>query len=748
MKVSFRGKMLLVGLMTGGPVTALTIVALLSNAEIGRASDAAERQDTRLVAVSTILERTRSLVSSTTPDTAAALAQAVAAIESVRQDTAGAAAHAADAARRSSLNILIAYALGLLLAVPLTTWLVRSIVRMIADITGCMAGLAGGDVDVTIPHAGRSDEIGAMAHAIQVFRDNAREVCRMQALRAQDYLDFQVKREMLALTDALDGEAQFTVGNVSEEASKLVGVVTSMGLSNIDIGFKAVTAENDALQATENAEGVAAASEQLAASSDEIAGHVNSTSAVAAEAVGKAGNAAGTIQSMVDAAQEIRQVLNLIAGIASRTNLLALNATIEAARAGSAGKGFAVVANEVKALANQTARATERIASQLGGMGDISQQALTAIEEVSTIIGQVNEAAQFIAGAVDQQRAATRDISANAHQAASRTREVAEGVREIAGAADRTSHQAIDVDRVAEDSAGHLNELRKRLKLILSEAAALNSRRSGPLPVAVPARLVVGGHSAACRLLDLSQTGAALESSQAAGLSLGQLVDLDIPEVGMVSAQVGEVGVGESLRDTVHLTLRAEGDSRERLERIVTGYLALDLPVIALCKRGAGQVAQAFEAELARGAITVDDLFDEDYQAIAGTNPQQHMTRFVALCDRVLPDIQEPVLEAAPSVIFCAAVDRNGFLPTHNRKYSHPQRADPAWNAANCRNRRLFNDRTGLRAGRNTEPHLLQCYLRDMGGGSYVLMLDLSVPINVRGRHWGGLRIGYALKTA
>jgi methyl-accepting chemotaxis protein len=119
------------------------------------------------------------------------------------------------------------------------------------------------------------------------------------------------------------------------------------------------------------------------------------------------------------------------------------------------------------------------------------------------------------------------------------------------------------------------------------------------------------------------------------------------------------------------------------------------------------------------------------------------MTRFVALTDAKLPPIQEELLSADPRITFCAAVDRNGYLPTHNLIYSRPQGPDPVWNAANCRNRRIFNDRTGLSAGRNQRQFLLQTYRRDMGGGTFVLMKDVSAPISVNGRHWGGFRIGF-----
>ncbi len=156
-------------------------------------------------------------------------------------------------------------------------------------------------------------------------------------------------------------------------------------------------------------------------------------------------------------------------------------------------------------------------------------------------------------------------------------------------------------------------------------------------------------------------------------------------------------------------------------------------------------VAGMFEQALASGQIGMAELFDENYRPVPGSDPVQHLTRFVELTDRLLPPLQEKLLAGNRRVVFCAAVDRNGFLPTHNRKYAQPQGPDPVWNNANCRNRRLFDDRTGLAAARNQKPFLLQTYRRDMGGGNFLVMEDLSAPIFVRGRHWGGFRFGLSV---
>lgn len=173
-----------------------------------------------------------------------------------------------------------------------------------------------------------------------------------------------------------------------------------------------------------------------------------------------------------------------------------------------------------------------------------------------------------------------------------------------------------------------------------------------------------------------------------------------------------------------------------------SGVRTAQSELIATVMETAEAISAQFEQALQRGEIGMVELFDETYRDVPGSNPAQHMTRFVAVTDRLLPALQEKLLESNPRIVFCAAVDRNGFLPTHNRKYSQPQGSDPVWNNANCRNRRIFNDRTGLTAARNRKPFLLQSYRRDMGGGQFLVMEDLSAPIMVRGRHWGGFRIG------
>jgi methyl-accepting chemotaxis protein len=174
-----------------------------------------------------------------------------------------------------------------------------------------------------------------------------------------------------------------------------------------------------------------------------------------------------------------------------------------------------------------------------------------------------------------------------------------------------------------------------------------------------------------------------------------------------------------------------------------SGVETSDAPLIRAVVDTAKRISDAFEAAIARGEISVDQLMDDKYREIPGTNPEQYLTNYVEFTDRILPPIQDPLQKSDPRIVFCVAWAKGGYLPTHNPNYRLPQGPDPVWNNANCRNRRLFNDRAVKKVAANTRPFLLQTYRRDMGGGNFVLMKDLSSPIVVRGRHWGAFRMGF-----
>jgi methyl-accepting chemotaxis protein len=178
---------------------------------------------------------------------------------------------------------------------------------------------------------------------------------------------------------------------------------------------------------------------------------------------------------------------------------------------------------------------------------------------------------------------------------------------------------------------------------------------------------------------------------------------------------------------------------------ISLGGHSTDSGFIKKTRELAARINTVFEEGIRDGSITIEALFNRQHRLIEGTDPPQYMAAFTRFTDRVLPAIQEQGLEYDPRVVYCAAIDTKGYLPTHNLKFSQPQRDDPEWNTANCRNRRIFNDRVGLKAGNNTEPFLLQVYRRGMGWGKFAIMKDVAAPITIHGRHWGGLRLAYTL---
>ncbi|MDI1263811.1 MAG: PilZ domain-containing protein, partial [bacterium] len=260
-------------------------------------------------------------------------------------------------------------------------------------------------------------------------------------------------------------------------------------------------------------------------------------------------------------------------------------------------------------------------------------------------------------------------------------------------------------------------------------------------PVSVPARLRCGKSTIDGTILDLSEGG--LRFRAAAGQKTAPEGGAAVVETGAFGDVDGTIiAVGET---DVHVCFTELSDQRRQaVVAMLRSVDETDRRFVSAAREAASKIGEAFEAAIARGGIAESDLFDAQYRPLAGSDPQQFETAFTSLCDQVLPAIQEPLLDLDPRVVFCAAVDKNAFLPTHNPKYSQvPRTGDPVWNAANCRNRRFFKDSAGIRAARTTREFLLQTYDRDMGGGEVVTLKEVDVPIRSCGRHWGGLRLAF-----
>lgn len=336
--------------------------------------------------------------------------------------------------------------------VPFVWFLVRSITRPMFGLTGVMGEMAKGRDDVEVPGQDSTDELGEMARAVEVFRQNAQKMKQLEAEKQDNQRAAEEGRrdEMLALAD----EFEQTVLGIMQELSEAVEGMASNTQSMSGVVTNATDSSQKAQDAAHAASGnmqtVAGAAEELTASIREIAGQINSANQVSNGAVEEAEQASSRMQALVEASSRIGEVVSLINDIAGQTNLLALNATIEAARAGDAGKGFAVVASEVKSLATQTAKATEEIAAQISAIQGTTTDAVGAIEGMSQTIERIREISNAVAAAVEEQDAAAAEISSNIQDAAGRSGDVSANIESAARNAGEAGSRASEVDGLAQ----------------------------------------------------------------------------------------------------------------------------------------------------------------------------------------------------------------------------------------------------------------------------------------------------------
>jgi methyl-accepting chemotaxis protein len=385
-------------------------------------------------------------------------------------------AEVAYAASRRSVSIQAGFAIPLIIlsVVFLGALVARSISRPILRMTEAMTELANGNVQIVPPGVGRADEVGSMASAVQVFRDNMIEAERLRV--EQTEVEKRASGEKRATLHTFAREFQTAVGNVvdlvssaSTELEAAAQTLTKTAGTTQTLSTNVAGASD---QASENMQSVAAATEQLAASVGGIMRQVQESSKIASDAVRQAQQTDARMSALSKASTRIGEAVKIISAIAEQTNLLALNATIEAARAGDAGKGFAVVAAEVKALASQTAKATDEIGQQIAGIQTATQESVAYSQEINTTINRISEISSMIASAIEQQGAAMQGIARNVQQAASRTAQVATNITEVNRGASETGSASAQVLSSAQGLSTESVRLKSEVEKFLARVRA------------------------------------------------------------------------------------------------------------------------------------------------------------------------------------------------------------------------------------------------------------------------------------
>ncbi|MCE1235660.1 MAG: methyl-accepting chemotaxis protein [Hyphomicrobiales bacterium] len=390
-----------------------------------------------------------------------------------RAGTTGSIAAMQDRIRAERVGAWVVLAIVVGFAALLAWFMSRTISRPILRLAGTMTDMSAGALDAEIPYAGNGDEIGRMAGAVAVFRDAMRERARLQA-EERKAMEGRAARqaEVERMISAFDASVQQTLATVDGGLRRMLEMAESLTMLAEDAEGRGGVVVASAEETSETVATVASATEELSASIEEINRQIHSARGVVAEAGGVAISTRDGVRELAGAAERIGEVVGLIHAIAAQTNLLALNATIEAARAGEAGRGFAVVAQEVKNLAQQTAKATEEISNQVGGIQGATGNAVSAIENIVHIMGDIDQVTSTIAATVEEQSSATDEIARNVGAAAEGTRRLGDAFHTVADAVSETNRAALEVNQVSRRLGGDLATLRDDVAAFLRRVAA------------------------------------------------------------------------------------------------------------------------------------------------------------------------------------------------------------------------------------------------------------------------------------
>lgn len=432
------------------------------------------------------------------------------------------------------------------------------------------------------------------------------------------------------------------------------------------------------------------------------------------------------------AALGVQQAQNI--GTVTRTSNQVLSTSTELANSMAEAAQSAEQAERI--LTASTAQIQDTITKNNDRMQELSANSLNLKESLTSVDGNVQEV-RVASRAIGQIARETQLLSLNASVEAARAGDAGRGFAVIAAS----------VKTLADQIQGFADQNAQSLEELVSVLGDLQDRSQSSAQSATQAiEESAAAHEASTQLTNLSQSVSKLVKDIE---GLKTPVDENIRASKSINQELSELDQSVKHFELQLGQLQGRANSILDISEDLMVFIAQsgvetgDTKIIRLCEKAARRIEALMQNAVETGQLTKRAAFDRQYKQIPNTNPAQYFTEYVDWTDAHWQPIFEKVQQADPRIVFSAAVDVNGFLPTHNVIYSKPPTEDAEWNAANCRNRRIFDDRTGLSAAQNTKPFLVQTYRRDMGNGEFVLMKDASVPIYIEGQHWGGLRIGY-----
>jgi methyl-accepting chemotaxis protein len=541
------------------------------------------------------------------------------------------------------------------------------------------------------------------------------------------------------MADSLERDVVGAINAVGKGVHAAISGVRAAGDDLADMGNRidalAVTGQDAARQAGS----LAAATHDLAGSSRAVTLAVDAAAAQLRDAASCAHGARVVVADLGRTIEEIARVLEAISAVARQANLLALNATIEAARAGPAGRDFALVAKDIKSLSVATGNAATEIQARIGQLREGADSSMRVVDRVVSEIEETQPLFTTVCTSVAEQNACLGQLARQGKDVAATVERVSGSIRELVAGAGGPAGRIAQAALMTANAEVLANGLAQRFVTIVRQTEGADRRRHDRYPVDLTVTLSSGGRSLTTRTIDISAGGVLMAPVDGIAETVGSMFDFDLEPVGRLSARVVAVTALGFHCAFDHLSPAAQDGLAELMADIEQEYR----PLVATATNAARQIEAMFDEAASSGRLSREQLFDTRYRPIPGTSPPQYGTAYTQVLEDLLPGIQEPLLLSDNRLSFCFAIDRNGYVPVHNRKYAQPQHpGDPAWNSVNSRNKRIFDHRTDLIAARSSRPFVIQSSIHEVAGRMVVLR-EIAVPIRVFGRHWGAFRTAY-----